>query len=189
MEYSISKNPQYNSVEITFPGKPSEAIRDALKALKFRWHSVRRVWYGYTTEDAARAAIDGAESSDQPETKAVNESKPAAPSVDKYERLTAVLKSAALYAQTFADVEDGGTCNFDSPVLDYMAEHMQKAKAIKAIQDAGLRCFDWTRCHYPMLVITGFQSGQGNRHMKMAEAFHDYMERTGYSGGMYRQKD
>lgn len=61
MEYTITKNPDYNSLEITFPGKPSEAVRNALKALKFRWHNIKRVWYGYTTEDAAKAAIDGAD--------------------------------------------------------------------------------------------------------------------------------
>lgn len=59
--YTINKNADFNSLEITFTGKPSEAIRDALKALKFRWHSIKHVWYGYTTEEAARAAIDGAE--------------------------------------------------------------------------------------------------------------------------------
>lgn len=59
--YTINKNADFNSLEITFAGKPSEAIRDALKALKFRWHSIKHVWYGYTTEEAARAAIDGAE--------------------------------------------------------------------------------------------------------------------------------
>lgn len=60
-EYTITHNDQYNSVEVQFTGKPSEAVRDALKALRFRWHSVKKVWYGYTTEDAARKAIEQAE--------------------------------------------------------------------------------------------------------------------------------
>lgn len=60
MEYTITKNPDFNSLEITFTEKPTEEIRNALKALKYRWHGVRRVWYGYTTEEEARAAIDGA---------------------------------------------------------------------------------------------------------------------------------
>ena len=59
--YTITKNAQFNSIEINFTGKPSEAIREALKALRFRWHGVRRIWYGYTTEEAARAAIENAE--------------------------------------------------------------------------------------------------------------------------------
>ncbi len=62
MSYTITRNPAFNSIEITFTEKPAEAIRNALKALKFRWHNVKKVWYGYTTEEAARAAIDGATS-------------------------------------------------------------------------------------------------------------------------------
>lgn len=41
--YTMTKNADYNSLEITFEGKPCEVIRDALKALRFRRHGVRRV--------------------------------------------------------------------------------------------------------------------------------------------------
>ncbi len=61
MTYSIAKNAEYNSVEIMFDGKPSAAVRDALKSLKCRWHGVKKCWYGRITEEQARAAIDGAE--------------------------------------------------------------------------------------------------------------------------------
>lgn len=63
--YSIAVNPQFNSIEISFSEKPSEQIREALKALKFRWHGVKRVWYGYSTEDAAREAIEGKAAQDK----------------------------------------------------------------------------------------------------------------------------
>ena len=59
--YTIARNEQFNSIEISFAEKPCDAIRDALKGLKFRWHGVKKVWYGYTTEEAARAAIEGKE--------------------------------------------------------------------------------------------------------------------------------
>lgn len=59
MTYTLTKNAEFGSLEIMFDGKPAEAIRDALKALKFRWHGVRRVWYGYADEAATRAALDG----------------------------------------------------------------------------------------------------------------------------------
>ena len=59
MTYTITNNTQFNSIEIAFDGKPSVEIREALKALRFRWHGQKKVWYGYTTEEAARAAIDG----------------------------------------------------------------------------------------------------------------------------------
>ena len=59
MNYTIMNNEQFNSLEIMFDGKPSEEIRTALKALKFRWHGVKKVWYGYSTEEAVKAAIEG----------------------------------------------------------------------------------------------------------------------------------
>lgn len=59
MTYTITKNAQFNSVEILFDGKPSESIRSALKELKFRWHGVKKVWYGYSDEETVRKAIDG----------------------------------------------------------------------------------------------------------------------------------
>jgi len=67
--YTIRKNDQFNSIEVIFSGKPSEAIRTALKGLRFRWHGVKKLWYGYAEEDAVRAAIDGQEGKeDKPET-------------------------------------------------------------------------------------------------------------------------
>lgn len=59
MTYTITHNTQFNSLEIFFEGKPAQEVREALKALKFRWHSVKKCWYGYTDEETARAAIDG----------------------------------------------------------------------------------------------------------------------------------
>lgn len=60
MNYTINQNEQFGSIEITFDGKPSEAVREALKALKFRWHGQRKLWYGYSTEEALQNAIDDA---------------------------------------------------------------------------------------------------------------------------------
>lgn len=57
--FTIAHNDEFNGTEVSFPGKPSEEVRSALKALGFRWHGQRRVWYGYTDEETARAAIDG----------------------------------------------------------------------------------------------------------------------------------
>ena len=77
MTYTITNNTQFNSLEITFDGKPSEEIRNALKALKFRWHSIKKVWYGFSTEEAVKAAIEGKEA---PKT----EHKPKAEKANKY---------------------------------------------------------------------------------------------------------
>ena len=59
MTYTINTNTQFNSIEIYFDGIPCEAIRTALKALKFRWHGVKKCWYGFTDEATVREAIDG----------------------------------------------------------------------------------------------------------------------------------
>lgn len=69
MTYTITHNEAFNSLEISFDSKPSEAVRDALKSLKFRWHRMKGVWYGYTTEEAVKSAIDGAECSTTTESK------------------------------------------------------------------------------------------------------------------------
>lgn len=76
--YSIAVNPQFNSIEISFNEKPSVQIREALKALKFRWHGVKRVWYGYSTEDEARAAIEGKDAEKQTKAKKKAAKAPAA---------------------------------------------------------------------------------------------------------------
>ena len=79
MTYTITNNAQFNSIEISFDGKPCEEIRNALKALRFRWHAVKRVWYGYAEESAVKAAINGeAVQKAQNATKTPNTAKTAA---------------------------------------------------------------------------------------------------------------
>lgn len=95
---------------------------------------------------------------------------------DKYAMLTNALEQAKKAAQPFADSEDGGTCNFDSPVIDYRAMHMSKQKAVDAIQAAGLRCFEWNGYGGIRLVVCGIGCGQGNRNTRMAEAAHNSLK-------------
>lgn len=59
MEYIISANERYNSVEVKFSAKPDEETRNALKALKFRWNSKRGLWYGFATVEAVKNALEG----------------------------------------------------------------------------------------------------------------------------------
>mgnify|MGYP007037213481 CR=1 FL=1 len=54
MQYTITKNAEYGSLEIKFDGKPSEAVRDALKSMRFKWHSLKKIWYGFADEQTAR---------------------------------------------------------------------------------------------------------------------------------------
>ena len=48
--YTITNNDYFKSVEISFTEKPSEQIRNILKALRFRWHYTKKVWYGYANK-------------------------------------------------------------------------------------------------------------------------------------------
>ena len=56
--YTIRPNEQYGSLEITFDSKPSQSVRDALKANKFRWNGKKGVWYGKTDQKTIVDALD-----------------------------------------------------------------------------------------------------------------------------------
>lgn len=44
---TIAKNERWNSYELTFDGKPSEQVRELLKANGYRWNKTRGIWYGF----------------------------------------------------------------------------------------------------------------------------------------------
>ena len=44
--FTITDNHEFGTLEIKFDGKPAEAIREVLKAHKFRWHGKKGIWYG-----------------------------------------------------------------------------------------------------------------------------------------------
>ena len=75
--YTIKTNPAFNSVEISFDGKPAEAVRDALKALRFRWHGVKKLWYGYATEEAVKKALEAVTETAEQITEAIRPPKKA----------------------------------------------------------------------------------------------------------------
>ena len=61
----IEKNADFGTVEIYFNSKPSQVVREALKTARFRWHAVKKCWYGkpenaknvMTTSSEARAVL------------------------------------------------------------------------------------------------------------------------------------
>ena len=59
MTYEIITNPTFNSLEVYFEGKPGEAIRAALKALKFRWNNKKMCWYGFADREEVLRACEG----------------------------------------------------------------------------------------------------------------------------------
>lgn len=59
MKFEITMNNQFKSVEVKFDAKPSQAVIEKLKALKFRWHSVKQLWYGYAEREAVESVLNG----------------------------------------------------------------------------------------------------------------------------------
>ena len=101
MNYTITHNAQFKSIEIAFDGKPEQAVRDALKELRFRWHGQKKVWYGYSTEEAARAAIEGKAA---PEQTKVKKAEKAAAKANKYGvKIGDIFRSSWGYEQTNND--------------------------------------------------------------------------------------
>jgi hypothetical protein len=56
--YTITHNEQFDSLEVSFTTMPAAEVRAALKTMGFRWHSVKKLWYGHAEESAVLAAID-----------------------------------------------------------------------------------------------------------------------------------
>ena len=110
-------------------------------------------------------------------------------STDKYTLLTQALEKAKKTAQKYINTEDGGTCNFDSPAIDYREMHMSKAKAEEAIKAAGLHCYEWNLWGHKRLVICGIGRGQCNRNTRMAEAACESLKASGIAATMYYQMD
>lgn len=66
MNYTIKHNTEKNGLEVYFNGKPAEEVREALKGLRFRWHSMKKCWYGRADEAAVVAAIGGKKAETKP---------------------------------------------------------------------------------------------------------------------------
>ena len=101
------------------------------------------------------------------------------------DKLIRALRRATVASMAKANTDDGGTCNFDSPVLDYQAAGIARDEAERIIKAAGLSCYDWEK----MLVLGIATFGQGNRRTEMAEAFMRSMIESGFPSCMYYQMD
>lgn len=58
--FTVRTNSQYGTLEITFTSKPDAAIRDVLKANKFRWNGKKGVWYGKADQQTIVDSLRGA---------------------------------------------------------------------------------------------------------------------------------
>ncbi len=92
---TITKNEQFDSYELRFDGKPSESVRDMLKANGYRWHGKRGVWYGY--KDITEQ-FSGAEAvNNSPATAEQTEPAKAERQADKERQKELIEKYAQLY--------------------------------------------------------------------------------------------
>ena len=101
--------------------------------------------------------------------------------------LTESLLRAKEHANKYADDEDDGTCNFDTPQLFLEGWNPEEAKQAFEKADLG---YDFQSVKKNLLVhIYSCLSGQGSRRTKMAEAMRDSLISDGYKAYVYYQMD
>jgi len=112
----------------------------------------------------------------------------AAPLTGKYLKLKLDLLAAYAETEHIEQTEDGGTCNFDAPVLHLNRWDGNKIK--QAAKEAGGSAFKWTWGSRVMgWVFSPRSSGQGNRRSRRAEAISAALKAKGYNTGMYYAMD
>lgn len=83
-------------------------------------------------------------------------------------------------------VSDGGTCNFDAPVLSVKSRRLAAA----AITIAGGHSFEWKLWKRVQGLVLGFSApGQGFRRTRYAEAFSKALQARGWTSSVYYQCD
>lgn len=100
-----------------------------------------------------------------------------------------VFERAKYIADLYRDEDDGGTCNFDSPVVDYLAYGLPAKRVEEIAKEAGLGCYITNLFRKKYMIICGFQCGQANRRTAMAEAFAAALGNAKIPSGMYYAMD
>lgn len=62
----VEYNTEHNGVEVYFPCKPSDSVREALKRAGYRWHGTKKCWYATRTEERLQALRDATERAELP---------------------------------------------------------------------------------------------------------------------------
>lgn len=116
------------------------------------------------------------------------EQKKPAPLKGKYAKLRDDLIAAYAETEYLEQTEDGGTCNFDAPVLHLDRWNAKKIK--QAAEEAGSGAFRWTCGKFMMgWVFATKSSGQANRRTRRAEAISDALKAKGYDASVYYAMD
>ena len=114
--------------------------------------------------------------------------------------LSAAFEKAKKYAELYANSEDDGSCNLDSPTIYYKKsgdpEKLGKSSELtahdveKAATAAGVRVWRWTLWKSSVYVVNwSGMKGQANRRSRMAEAFCEMLKMSGYGAGLFCQAD
>ena len=113
----------------------------------------------------------------------------------QYADLIGALKKAQETAKAAGLLsDDGGTCNFDSPVL-YMPKGTRERTMDKIGLRAGVSFMKWESRPFAgadrtaWLIFGDFMSGQGNRRSRSAEAFAASLKADGFESDTYYQID
>lgn len=105
----------------------------------------------------------------------------------KYELLAEALRAAKAAAESHANDDDGGTCNFDTAYLRLPRWNRELTR--KAFESAGLRTDVWNVFGGSAYMILGCYNGQGDRRTNQAEAIRDVLQTAGYDCHIYYQMD
>lgn len=115
--------------------------------------------------------------------------------MEKYaELIEALQKARAKATEAGLLSDDGGTCNFDSPVL-YMPKGTRETTMDKIGLRAGVSFMKWESRPFASgdrsawLIFGDFMNGQGNRRSRIAEAFAASLKADGIESDVYFQMD
>ncbi|MCM1360125.1 MAG: hypothetical protein NC132_06535 [Corallococcus sp.] len=108
---------------------------------------------------------------------------------EKYAQLERAL-ILAKEAAAFVVCDDGGTCNFDSPTLNWKNMGYSKDMVKLIIRKVGLHYWEPSDSLWNgTMIICGATCGQGNRRTAMAETFSQVLQSNNISSGVYYQVD
>lgn len=101
--------------------------------------------------------------------------------------LSDALVRAKEKALSFIDMDDGGTCNLDTPQIFLSNWRVDEVK--QAVEKADLMCYIQKSGKGLIVDLIGCTSGQGFRRTQMAEAVRDSLKYDGYESFVYYNMD
>lgn len=105
--------------------------------------------------------------------------------------LKAAVETAQNEAMKLKDTDDGGTCNFDTPIIK-LPDGIKPRKNLEGYLDKYNRPMlekAWGRMWKGWYFVNIELHGQGNRRTAMAEAAAKSLEASGLQAGVYYQMD